>query len=33
MIVILGCIIVLGSVMGGFMMGGGHPLALLQPSF
>ncbi len=32
MIVIIGCIIVMGSVMGGFMMGRGHPLALLHLS-
>ena len=32
MIVILGCLIVLGSVIGGFMMAGGHPLALMHAS-
>jgi chemotaxis protein MotA len=32
MIVILGAFIVLGSVIGGFMMAGGHPLALLHLS-
>ncbi len=32
MIVILGAIIVLGSVLGGFMMAGGHPMALLHLS-
>ena len=32
MIVILGCIIVLGSVVGGFIMAGGHPLALMHVS-
>lgn len=32
MIVILGAILVLGSVMGGFVMAGGHPLALLHLS-
>jgi chemotaxis protein MotA len=32
MIVILGAIIVLGSVLGGFMMAGGHPLALMHLS-
>ena len=32
MIVIIGAIIVLGSVIGGFVMGGGHPLALLHLS-
>ncbi len=32
MIVIIGVIIVLGSVMGGFVMAGGHPLALLHLS-
>jgi chemotaxis protein MotA len=32
MIVIIGVIIVLGSVLGGFMMAGGHPLALLHIS-
>jgi chemotaxis protein MotA len=32
MIVILGALIVLGSVMGGFVMGGGHPLALMHLS-
>jgi chemotaxis protein MotA len=32
MIVILGAIIVLGSVLGGFVMAGGHPLALLHLS-
>jgi chemotaxis protein MotA len=32
MIVIIGGLIVLGSVIGGFMMGGGHPLALLHLS-
>lgn len=32
MIVIIGAIIVLGSVMGGFVMAGGHPLALLHLS-
>ena len=30
MIVILGAIIVLGSVVGGFVMAGGHPLALMH---
>lgn len=32
MIVIVGAFIVLGSVMGGFVMAGGHPLALLHLS-
>jgi chemotaxis protein MotA len=32
MIVILGALIVLGSVIGGFVMAGGHPLALLHLS-
>lgn len=32
MIIIIGCIIVLGSVLGGFMMAGGHPGALIQVS-
>jgi chemotaxis protein MotA len=32
MIVILGAVIVLGSVCGGFMMAGGHPIALLHLS-
>jgi chemotaxis protein MotA len=32
MIVILGSIIVLGSVLGGFIMAGGHPLALMHVS-
>jgi chemotaxis protein MotA len=32
MIVILGAIIVMGSVIGGFVMGGGHPLALFHLS-
>jgi len=32
MIVILGAIIVLGSVCGGFVMAGGHPIALLHLS-
>src|SRR5580692_11260929 len=32
MIVILGALIVLGSVLGGFMMAGGHPLALMHAS-
>ncbi|HZQ48238.1 MAG TPA: flagellar motor stator protein MotA [Verrucomicrobiae bacterium] len=32
MIVIIGAIIVLGSVMGGFVMAGGHPLALMHLS-
>jgi chemotaxis protein MotA len=32
MIVILGALIVLGSVLGGFVMGGGHPLALMHLS-
>jgi chemotaxis protein MotA len=32
MIVILGALIVLGSVCGGFMMAGGHPIALLHLS-
>jgi chemotaxis protein MotA len=32
MIVILGAIIVLGSVLGGFMIAGGHPLALMHIS-
>jgi chemotaxis protein MotA len=32
MIVIFGAIIVLGSVLGGFMMAGGHPLALMHLS-
>jgi len=32
MIVILGALIVLGSVCGGFVMAGGHPLALLHLS-
>jgi chemotaxis protein MotA len=32
MIVILGVLIVLGSVIGGFMMAGGHPIALLHLS-
>src|SRR5580698_1387792 len=30
MIVIIGALIVLGSVIGGFIMGGGHPIALLH---
>jgi chemotaxis protein MotA len=32
MIVILGCVIVLGSVLGGFVMAGGHPAALMHVS-
>src|SRR5581483_9725437 len=32
MIVIVGALIVLGSVVGGFIMAGGHPLALLHLS-
>ena len=32
MIVILGALIVLGSVCGGFVMAGGHPMALLHLS-
>src|ERR1700722_3163047 len=32
MIVIVGALIVLGSVIGGFVMAGGHPLALLHLS-
>lgn len=32
MLVIIGSLIVLGSVLGGFMMAGGSPLALNQPS-
>src|SRR5580692_4602672 len=32
MIVLLGAFIVLGSVLGGFMMAGGHPLALMHLS-
>jgi chemotaxis protein MotA len=32
MIVIVGCIIVTGAVLGGFMMAGGHIQALLHPS-
>jgi chemotaxis protein MotA len=32
MIVIIGAIIVLGSVLGGFVMAGGHPLALMHLS-
>ena len=32
MIVILGALIVIGSVLGGFMMAGGHPLALMHLS-
>jgi chemotaxis protein MotA len=32
MIVIIGAIIVLGSVLGGFVMGGGHPMALMHLS-
>ncbi len=32
MIVILGAVIVLGSVIGGFVMAGGHPLALMHIS-
>jgi chemotaxis protein MotA len=32
MIVILGVLIVLGSVIGGFMMAGGHPIALMHLS-
>src|SRR5580704_5824659 len=32
MIVILGALIVLGSVCGGFVMAGGHPIALLHLS-
>ncbi len=32
MIVIIGAIIVLGSVIGGFVMAGGHPIALLHLS-
>lgn len=31
MLVIIGTIIVLGSMMGGFMLSGGHPVALWQP--
>ncbi|MEX2138790.1 MAG: flagellar motor stator protein MotA [Pirellulales bacterium] len=32
MVVIIGCIVVLGSVIGGFMIAGGHVGALLHPS-
>lgn len=32
MIVIVGCIVVIGGVLGGFMMAGGHVGALIQPS-
>jgi chemotaxis protein MotA len=32
MIVIVGALIVLGSVIGGFIMGGGHPMALVHPN-
>ena len=32
MIVIVGCIVVVGGVLGGFMMAGGHVGALIQPS-
>jgi chemotaxis protein MotA len=32
MIIIIGAIIVLGSVLGGFMMAGGHPASLIQVS-
>jgi chemotaxis protein MotA len=32
MIVIIGAVIVLGSVLGGFMMGGGQPMALMHLS-
>jgi len=32
MIVILGVVIVFGSVIGGFIMAGGHPLALMHIS-
>ena len=32
MIVIIGALIVLGSVLGGFVMAGGHPMALLHVS-
>jgi chemotaxis protein MotA len=31
-IVIVGCIVVIGGVLGGFMMAGGHVGALIQPS-
>ena len=32
MIVIVGCIVVIGGVLGGFAMAGGHVHALIQPS-
>ena len=32
MIVILGCIVVVGAVLGGFSMAGGHFMALIHPS-
>lgn len=32
MIVIVGCIVVLGAVLGGFTLAGGHVLALIQPA-
>jgi chemotaxis protein MotA len=31
-VVIVGCLIVMGGVLGGFMMAGGHVQALIQPS-
>ena len=32
MIIIIGSVIVIVSVLGGFMMAGGHPGALIQPA-
>jgi chemotaxis protein MotA len=32
MLILIGCCIVLGSTLGGFMLAGGHPLVLLQVS-
>jgi len=32
MTVIIGYIVVFGSILGGFMLAGGNPLLLLQPS-
>ena len=32
MIIIIGFIVVTASVLGGFMMGGGHILALMHPN-
>ena len=32
MIVIVGCLVVIGCVLGGFMMAGGHVGALIHPS-